>query len=432
MTETNMSKLLKSADSDLQNLLDSMVEALNGDDDAARRIEKLLDSAIAFYDSDRAYVIEGDTELVAGINTHERCAAGIESQQDTLKDMTPDVYTHWLGIFQRFENVVIPDMEAIKDERPNEYRYFNDSDVHSLIVVPFNKCITKGFIGVDNPKKHMTDPMPLHILSFTIVPELNEIKLTREKDALLQVSQYPENSAYVYLLGQFRISARGGTLYQDKFTQQGQALLTVLLLHKDKIFSVNEIYELISQDKESGNPTSVVNSAVYRVRNTLSIIGLKDLLICTRGTYSVNPDFNIECDAERFLNFYQAMKDAVSPAEKLEQGHNALQLYNNPLPGSLSSSVRWTLECSNLNTRFLNAAMECVRLHIEQKEYSLAYEVALEALTVEPDEPEMILLMARAMKLAGRPGLKAYIKNIMQFLNEGEQNKLKEILEEDM
>ena len=126
------------------------------------------------------------------------------------------------------------------------------------------------------------------------------------------------------------------------------------------------------------------------------------------------------------------MKDAVSPAEKLEQGHNALQLYNNPLPGSLSSSVRWTLECSNLNTRFLNAAMECVRLHIEQKEYSLAYEVALEALTVEPDEPEMILLMARAMKLAGRPGLKAYIKNIMQFLNESEQNQLKEILEEDM
>lgn len=76
--------------------------------------------------------------------------------------------------------------------------------------------------------------------------------------------------------------------------------------------------------------------------------------------------------------------------------------------------------------------MECVRLHIEQKEYSLAYEVAHEALTVEPDEPEMILLMAKAMKLAGRPGLKAYKKNIMQFLNESEQNQLKEILEEDM
>lgn len=72
MIETNMSKLLKSADSDLQNLLDSMLEALNGDGDAAKRIDKLLDSAIAFYDSDRAYVIEGDTELVAGINTHER------------------------------------------------------------------------------------------------------------------------------------------------------------------------------------------------------------------------------------------------------------------------------------------------------------------------------------------------------------------------
>lgn len=190
--------------SELHKLLVALLEALTGESDISKRIEKLLDSAIAFYDSDRAYIIEGDTELITGVNTHERCAHGIESQQDTMKDMPTDVYLHWLGIFRRFEEISIPDMEAIKECRPNEYKYFNDSDVHSIIVVPFSKRISQGFVGVDNPKKHITDTVPLRILSYAVVLELNELKLTKEKNALMQVSQYPDMYVRVHLLGRFR------------------------------------------------------------------------------------------------------------------------------------------------------------------------------------------------------------------------------------
>ena len=193
--------MLAAHDSDLRRLLMALVRALTGEDDISRRIEMILDSAIAFYGSDRAYVIEGDTELVTGINTHERCAPGIVSQQETLKDMPMDVYLHWLGIFRRAEEIAIPDMEAIKELRPNEYKYFNDSDVHSIIVVPFSRRINEGFVGVDNPKKHMTDTLPLRILSYAVVLELNELKLTREKDALMQVSQYPDDPCMYTCLG---------------------------------------------------------------------------------------------------------------------------------------------------------------------------------------------------------------------------------------
>ncbi len=423
--------MLAAYDSELRRLLRALVRALTGEDDISKRIEMLLDSAIAFYDSDRAYVIEGDTELVTGINTHERCAPGIVSQQDTLKDMPMDVYLHWLGIFRRAEEIAIPDMEAIKECRPNEYKYFNDSDVHSIIVVPFSRRINEGFVGVDNPKKHMTDTLPLRILSYAVVLELNELKLTWEKNALMQVSQYPERSVYVHLLGQFVISARGGSLYQEDFTQQGQALLTMLLLHPGKSFSLNEIYDVIAQDKESGNPTSVVNNAVYRLRSNLDIIGLKELVQCARGTYSLSPRFNVESDAGRFLRFYQAAKETCEPDKKLELCHSALYLYQNPLPECLSGSVRWILECSNMNAKFLNATMECIDLHLARGEYSLAYEVAHDALDIDPNEPRMMLFMAKAMKLAKRPGLKAYVKKITPFLDETEQALLREILAGD-
>ena len=91
------------------------VEALRGVNNISMRIEKLLDGAIAYYGADRAYVIEGDVELITDVNTYERCAPGVEPQRDTLKDMPPEGYVHWLEIFRKFEDVVIPDMEAIKD-----------------------------------------------------------------------------------------------------------------------------------------------------------------------------------------------------------------------------------------------------------------------------------------------------------------------------
>jgi len=132
MNKTITNLIQETKDSELRQLLLALIAALTGENDISKRIEMLLDSALTFYDADRAYIIEGDPELITGVNTHERCAPGIEFQQDTLKDMPTEVYLHWLGIFRRFEEIAIPDMEAIKDSRPSEYKYFNDSDVHSI------------------------------------------------------------------------------------------------------------------------------------------------------------------------------------------------------------------------------------------------------------------------------------------------------------
>ncbi len=230
MSKSDETPFLEANDPELRQLLIESVEVLTGVSDINLRIDKLLDKAIAFYDSDRAYVIEGDTELVTGINTHERCAEGIESQQDTLKDMPPDVYTHWLGIFHRFENIVITDMRDVMKVRPNEYKYFNDSGVHSIIVVPFSKRLSQGFVGVDNPRRHVRDALPLRVLSYAVVLELNELKLTREKNALMQVSQYPEDSAYVHEVKVFNlVDPKHGDSWNCMSDLNGDTLLAQVL-----------------------------------------------------------------------------------------------------------------------------------------------------------------------------------------------------------
>lgn len=129
-------------------------------------------------------------------------------------------------------------------------------------------------------------------------------------------------------------------------------MLTILLLNPSKTFSPVNLYDVISQDRESDNPSNVVANAVYRLRSVLSIIGLKELIVYDRGAYFLNQHFQIETYTDRFLRFYFAMKEADNPLDKIEQCHNALKLYQNSLPEALSGDIRWIMECSDLNAKF--------------------------------------------------------------------------------
>ena len=117
------------------------------------------------------------------------------------------------------------------------------------------------------------------VLSYAVVLELNEIKLTKEKVALLQISERPAHSVQACLLGQFKITAHGGTIFQESLTPQGQVLLTIKLLNPEKSFTPNDLYEIINQGKDSVNPSNVVSSALYRLRVALDVSGLKQLII---------------------------------------------------------------------------------------------------------------------------------------------------------
>ena len=407
----------------------SLIGKLSEEPDCAKRIDTLLDAALDFFGSDRAYVIEGDTELVTAVNTHERCAPGIEFQQDTLKDMPVEAYMRWLDIFQHNEAVVIEDMENLRESNPGEYKYFADSDVHSIIVVPFTKRINHGFVGVDNPTRNRKDAMTLRIFAYAIALELNEIKLTQEKAALLDVSKYPENIVHVHLLGEMKISARGGTICQNSFTIQGQAILAIMLLNPEKQFSVDDLYDIISPAKEADNPGSVVSNVVYKVRNRLDIIGLKELIHNERGAYYLNPQFQVETDVSRFKQFTSAMRIAESDTDKLQLGEEALSLYVNPLPAAICNHIRLVIENSELERLFLDICKECADIYMKRREYGKALDIILLALRNNPLETDLILFRVRLMKRAGASGLKSYIRKIESSLDRSELEQLSRIMD---
>lgn len=104
--------------------------------------------------SDRIYIFEDCDERHGTDNTYEWCAEGVVPEIDKLQDVDMDVIDWWYEAFARGENIIITDVEDIKDEHNVSYGMLKNQNVRNLVVCPIHyKDEIRGFFGVDNPPK---------------------------------------------------------------------------------------------------------------------------------------------------------------------------------------------------------------------------------------------------------------------------------------
>ena len=103
--------------------------------------------------SERVFIFE-ETPNHTFKNTYEWCADGVEPQIDNLQDVPAEAVELWYKSFLKNENVVIKNIDHIKESNPKAYEYLEPQQIHSLVVSPivFRDQII-GFYGVDNPPK---------------------------------------------------------------------------------------------------------------------------------------------------------------------------------------------------------------------------------------------------------------------------------------
>lgn len=114
-------------------------------------IEVLLEYVGQARKADRVYIFE---EMPDGTfdNTYEWCARGVTPQKRNLQDVPYEAVEIWYAAFQRNENVIIKDLELIKDSNPKAYEYLKPQNIRTLVVSPLmNDGKITGFYGVDNP-----------------------------------------------------------------------------------------------------------------------------------------------------------------------------------------------------------------------------------------------------------------------------------------
>ncbi|MCM1065341.1 MAG: sensor domain-containing diguanylate cyclase [Eubacterium sp.] len=116
-----------------------------------RSVSELLAYLGRTLQSERVYIFE-ESEENSLDNTYEWCADGIVSQKENLQHVPFEVVEPWYRKFGEGENVLIKDVESIREREPAIYEYLEPQNIRSIIVSPLvNEGKIIGFYGVDNP-----------------------------------------------------------------------------------------------------------------------------------------------------------------------------------------------------------------------------------------------------------------------------------------
>ena len=197
------------------------------------------------------------------------------------------------------------------------------------------------------------------------------------------------------------IGPKGTLTGEDIKADQCYLLLAYLILNHKKNFSIDTLAEIICPYDELDSPYKVVNNIVYRLRRTLSVIGLDKLVIGKNGTFQINPDFNIHTDFDRFENACIQLKTEENPDMRHSLYHSAVDMYKGQLLPRCEHEL-WLMQLSMYyQSLYLQITKGYVRLKMECKDYILAQKTAIDALRFDPKDSELNMYAILAMGFQG-------------------------------
>lgn len=159
--------------------------------DPDKSIEVILEYLGKALNGERTYIFE-QNESGGDDNTYEWVANGVTPEKENLQNLPPEVCANWYRQFGKNKNVIINELEDIREEDPLQYANLKRQNIHSLVVIPLydDKTII-GFYGVDNPPGGSLDDAQnmLQIVGHFIVSCLKRRNLLKQ---LRKMSYYDQ------------------------------------------------------------------------------------------------------------------------------------------------------------------------------------------------------------------------------------------------
>ena len=416
---------------DFRSALQHIEEQLRDFVDSEKIINGLLKGAADFYGAKRASVVEADLELSIGLLTYEWCAEGVESQKEMLQHMSMEGFPRWYNALALNQPIVITDIDAVKDAHPDEYRFFSQYGVNSVLAAPFSKRLNQGCIAVDDPTRFQDDPAFLFIISYAVVLELNEIKLQQTIAAAQRVSKYNEKDVYINCFGNLEIKSAHGTLTDDDLSSDlCVSLLAMLVIDRKMSVSTDRIVDALWPDGVVGARYRAVSNILYRLRRTLSIIGLEDLIISKNGTFSINPHYNIYTDFERFAENCDRLEHEQNPQKQRSLYHAAVKLYRGELFEKISHN-HWLMPTAVFyHGMFIHMVKSYIHYKMEQRDYFTAYRTAIDTLNYAPYDSELNTAMVISMFYqSGATLAKKLLDMAQKYMNDEQIASVRSLLE---
>lgn len=151
-----------------------------------KSIAALLEYLGQSLDSERVYIFE-EADGKTFDNTYEWCAKGVVPQKDNLQNVPYKVVSLWYQKFNKGENIIIKNLESVRESDREAYECLMPQNVQSLVVSPLvSEGRIVGFYGVDNPPEKSMEHIKtlLQILGHFIVALLHRKSHVRRLEEL--------------------------------------------------------------------------------------------------------------------------------------------------------------------------------------------------------------------------------------------------------
>ena len=154
ITETANEKIELKKRLERDNILVDCIRELYRNHDLLAAMNYMLEHIGQMFGAQRAYVflMEGDYAS----NVAEWCQEGIVPQIDNLQNVSLSEFALWIEMFKQQKDIVIENIESLKEKQRAEYEFLKKQDIQSVIMVSIEKGgLLAGSIGLDNPDPNL-------------------------------------------------------------------------------------------------------------------------------------------------------------------------------------------------------------------------------------------------------------------------------------
>lgn len=300
-------------------------------------VNKALELLGTMLNVDRTYIFEDDKAGETISNTYEWCKEGVSSEKDKLQELSKSSIESWHKIFLINENMVIENIEDIKETYKELYDILKPQNITSLVVSPliYEKEII-GFFGVDNPPKEKLIYIS-EILSFLghfIISTLKRRDLEKE----LQILSYHDQ-----MTGAKNRNAFNKFIYSGKkFNSLGAIFCDV-----DGLKRINDTQGHLIGDSLIKNSYNLIRE-IFKENDIYRIGGDEFLILCEnidffsfqnsvqelRDRINKNLEYQISVgeswsDDEKMLSTIEKLIDNADKAMYREKRGKKLEKYSN-------------------------------------------------------------------------------------------------------
>ena len=167
----------------------------------------------------------------------------------------------------------------------------------------------------------------------------------------------------VTMFGEFSVTCGDNTINEhSKRSKKLWLLLQYLIINHNRMVSQSELIDILSGEDEGVNPTSALKTKIHRLRDILTVLECEaPVIVCINGAYSINPEIELEIDAEDFESSFKAAAAEEDHEERLKLILEAVNIYNGDFL-SKSAYESWVVP---LNTYYRSIYSKAVRIAVE-------------------------------------------------------------------